>query len=145
MQRGGQCAILKNEIRAAPRAVTLAKVFRTQCRMKKEVKTIRAAKCYFGAGTARLSEARISKTHPRKGTETLFLLSKDKNPSISKTHPRKGTETFSKPSSILVKLEHFKNTSPQGGGARVCAIKKQGSSTKVFLRAAPLFSCSPGR
>lgn len=74
MQRGGQCAILKNEIRAAPRAVTLAKVFRTQCRMKKEVKTIRAAKCYFGAGTARLSEARISKTHPRKGTETIMSI-----------------------------------------------------------------------
>ena len=96
MQRGGQCAILKNEIRAAPGAVTLAKVFRTQCRMKKEGKTIRAAKCYFGAGTARLSEARISKTHPRKGTETKGASREPRlRPrAISKTHPRKGTETM---------------------------------------------------
>ena len=63
--------------------------------MKKEVKTIRAAKCYFGAGTARLSEARISKTHPRKGTETGFGQPyRLKHTQISKTHPRKGTETL---------------------------------------------------
>ena len=71
LQKEGQCAILKNEIRAALRATTLAKVFRTHHRRKKEGKHIRAAKCHFEAGTARLSAARILKPHPRKGTETV--------------------------------------------------------------------------
>ena len=98
LQKEGQCAILKSEIRAAHRAATLAKDFRTQCRMKKEGKHIRAAKCHFEAGTARLSAARILKPHPRKGTEHESV-----------------------------------------------PIKKQGSSTKMLFRAAPLFSCSLGR
>ena len=70
LQKEGQCAILKSEIRAALRAATLAKVFRTYCRRKKEGKHIRAAKCHFEVGTARLPAARILKPHPRKGTET---------------------------------------------------------------------------
>ena len=70
LQKEGQCAILKNEIRAALRAATLAKVFRTHHRRKKEGKHIRAAKCHFEVGTARLPAARILKPHPRKGTET---------------------------------------------------------------------------
>ena len=70
LQKEGQCAILKNEIRAALRAATLAKVFRTHHRRKKEGKHIRAAKCHFEPGTARLPAARILKPHPRKGTET---------------------------------------------------------------------------
>ena len=94
LQKEGQCAILKNEIRAALRAATLAKVFRTHHRRKKEGKHIRAAKCHFEPGTARLPAARILKPHPRKGTET--------NPAVAiahfagrilKPHPRKGTET----------------------------------------------------
>ena len=72
LQKEGQCAILKNEIRAAPRATTLAKVFRTHHRRKKEGKHIRAAKCHFEPGTARLPAARILKPHPRKGTETII-------------------------------------------------------------------------
>ena len=96
LQKEGQCAILKNEIRAALRAATLAKVFRTHHRRKKEGKHIRAAKCHFEPGTARLPAARILKPHPRKGTET--------NPAVAiahfagrilKPHPRKGTETHS--------------------------------------------------
>ena len=70
LQKEGQCAILKSEIRAALRAATSAKVFGTHHRRKKEGKHIRAAKCHFEAGTARLPAARILKPHPRKGTET---------------------------------------------------------------------------
>ena len=69
LQKEGQCAILKNKIRAALRVATLAKVFRTYHRCKKEGKHIRAAKCHFEVGTARLPAARILKPHPRKGTE----------------------------------------------------------------------------
>ncbi|WP_407695416.1 hypothetical protein [Selenomonas massiliensis] len=98
LQKEGQCAILKNEIRAALRAATLAKVFRTHHRRKKEGKHIRAAKCHFEAGTARLPAARILKPHPRKGTETAIGRSVWQNPLlILKPHPRKGTETGTSP------------------------------------------------
>ena len=93
LQKEGQCAILKNEIRAALRATTLAKVFRTHHRRKKEGKHIRAAKCHFEAGTARLSAARILKPHPRKGTETINALTYYDKDNIN-----------------------FKTTSPQGDG-----------------------------
>ena len=77
LQKEGQCAILKNEIRTALRAATLAKDFRTHRRRKKEGKHIRAAKCHFEEGTARLPAARILKPHPRKGTETHHYSRKD--------------------------------------------------------------------
>ena len=96
LQRGGQCAILKNEIRTALRAATLAKDFRTHRRRKKEGKHIRAAKCHFDTDSTRLPAARISKPHPRKGTETEQFMDRytDDRSFISKPHPRKGTETF---------------------------------------------------
>ena len=94
LQKEGQCAILKNEIRAALRAATSAKVFGTHHRRKKEGKHIRAAKCHFEPGTARLPAARILKPHPRKGTETVYdLVLRTMVLSILKPHPRKGTET----------------------------------------------------
>ena len=58
------------EIRAARRAVRDIAVYRTYCRMKKEGRHIRAAKRQIEPRGARLPEARISKPHPRKGTET---------------------------------------------------------------------------
>ena len=95
LQRGGQCAILRSEIRAALRAATLAKAFRTHRRRKKEGKQIRAAKCHFEPGTARLPAARILKPHPRKGTETARMSSFPRlQHQILKPHPRKGTETY---------------------------------------------------
>ena len=95
LQRGGQCAILRSEIRAALRAATLAKAFRTHRRRKKEGKHIRAAKCHFEPGTARLPAARILKPHPRKGTETQsYRLACTTCKTILKPHPRKGTETL---------------------------------------------------
>ena len=93
LQRGGQCAILKSEIRAALRAATLAKAFRTHRRRKKVGKHIRAAKCHFDTDSTRLPVARISKPHPRKGTETAPCGASAQETLISKPHPRKGTET----------------------------------------------------
>ena len=71
-----------------------AVAFRTDCRSKAEEKPIRAAKCCFEPRGTRLPDARISKPHPRKGTETCciqnFVCEIER---ISKPHPRKGTET----------------------------------------------------
>ena len=93
LQKEGQCAILKNEIRAALRAATLAKIFGTHHRRKKEGKHVRAAKCHFEPGTVRLPAARILKPHPRKGTETTLGSPDAFHGTILKPHPRKGTET----------------------------------------------------
>ena len=105
------------EIRAARRAVRDIAVYRTYCRTKKEGRHIRAAKRQIEPRSARLPEARISKPHPRKGTETpkesaeglsnltfqnhipargrkrfqKFAIKSD-SLLISKPHPRKGTE-----------------------------------------------------
>ena len=51
-----------------------AVAFRTDCRSKAEGNPIRAAKCRFEPRGTRLPDARISKPHPRKGTETLIQL-----------------------------------------------------------------------
>ena len=116
LQKEGQCAILKNEIRAALRAATLEKVFRTHHRRKKEGKHIRAAKCHFEPGTARLPAASILKPHPRKGTETsLKLRMLTTQQQILKPHPRKGTETHAI-CAVPTWKRNFKTTSPQGDG-----------------------------
>ena len=60
----------KSEIRAALRAICDAVVFRTHCRSETDENPIRAAKCCFEPRRTRLPDARISKPHPRKGTET---------------------------------------------------------------------------
>ena len=93
-----------------------AVAFRTDCRSKAEGNPIRAAKCCFEPRGTRLPDARISKPHPRKGTETIsddtnFLSDQE----ISKPHPRKGTETR-KFFHLRNLLNHFKTTSPQGDG-----------------------------
>ena len=107
----------KSEIRAAVRAICDAVVFRTRCRSETDENPIRAAKRCFEPRGTRLPDARISKPHPRKGTETIRqrrnqqqlcnfkttspqgdgnlhdYLSKIYDQTISKPHPRKGTET----------------------------------------------------
>ena len=114
LQRGGQCAILRSEIRAALRAATLAKAFRTYRRHKKAGKHIRAAKCHFDTDGTRLPAARISKPHPRKGTET-----SSSPPYSAYTHPR-----------------NFKTTSPQGDGnfARRSPLNRPESISKPHPR-----------
>ena len=130
----------KSGIRAAPRAICDTAVFRTHCRSKTEVNPLRAAKCCFEPRRTRLPDARISKPHPRKGTETnsdstfIIKFSQFQNHipargrkrrrlrpirtiwiTISKPHPRKGTETFIN-RYFTHKTFHFKTTSPQGDG-----------------------------
>ena len=63
------------EIRAAHRAVRDIAVYRTYCRTEKKGRHIRAAKRQIEPRGARLPEARISKPHPRKGTETNSFVS----------------------------------------------------------------------
>ena len=134
LQRGGQCAILKSEIRAALRAATLTKIFRTHRRRKKEGKHIRAAKCHFEAGTARLPAARILKPHPRKGTETIRELSSScVTKIILKPHPRKGTETRIL-SLVTSTYLNFKTTSPQGDGNRTSLRR---ISPRIILKPHP--------
>ena len=92
---GIQLCYNKSEIRAALRAMCDTTVFRTHCRSETDENPIRAAKCCFEPRGTRLPDARISKPHPRKGTETTrnHKDSTSNNP-ISKPHPRKGTETM---------------------------------------------------
>ena len=143
LQKEGQCAILTSEIRAALRATALAKVFRTYHRRKKEGKHIRAAKCHFEAGTARLSAARISKPYPRKGTETKDLcvqldrLSENfktispqgdgnrKHRALVNTYPQfqnhipaRGRKQFLLYKTTNNPIHNFKTISPQGDGNR---------------------------
>ena len=116
-----------------------AVAFRTDCRSKAEEKPIRAAKCCFEPRGTRLPDARISKPHPRKGTETMcrplshirLINFKTTSPQgdgnatfvtlqcvvemISKPYPRKGTETRY-PSHATPCPRYFKTTSPQGDG-----------------------------
>ena len=82
----------KSEIRAALRAICDAAVFGTHCRSETEVNPIRAAKRCFEPRGTRLPDARISKPHPRKGTETFTSLN------------------------MIILLYNFKTTSPQGDG-----------------------------
>ena len=92
-QRAALCYTV-GEIRAAHRAVRDIAAYRTYCRTKKEGRHIRAAKRQIEPRGARHPEARISKPHPRKGTETYpTSLPSPQVPAISKPHPRKGTET----------------------------------------------------
>ena len=114
LQRGGQCAILKSEIRAALRAATLAKAFRTHRRRKKVGKHIRAAKCHFDTDSTRLPVARISKPYPHKGTETAPCGASAQETLISKPHPRKGTETTTTARAMPPVAFYFKTISPQG-------------------------------
>ena len=116
---GIQLCYNKSEIRAALRAMCEAATFRTHCRSETDENPIRAAKCCFEPRRTRLPDARISKPHPRKGTETspnlivhetikryfkttspqgdgnasFFRVDEMTLSMISKPHPRKGTET----------------------------------------------------
>ena len=127
------------EICAAHRAVRDIAVYRTYCRTEKKGRHIRAAKRQIEPRSARLPEARISKPHPRKGTETtkqivkgkrkflfqnhipargrkpyLFAVNIEKVVVISKPHPRKGTETTHNLMHTLMRLL-FQNHIPARG------------------------------
>ena len=129
------------EIRAARRAVRDIAVYRTYCRTEKKGRHIRAAKRQIEPRSARLPEARISKPHPRKGTETGYSHAFDEfsakdfkttSPQgdgnlfaasisafliilISKPHPRKGTETIQHTDINGVFIKTFQNHIPARG------------------------------
>ena len=112
----------KSEIRAALRAICDAAVFRTRCRSETDENPIRAAKRRFEPRGTRLPDARISKPHPRKGTETFrTALQQKRRLQISKPHPRKGTETINHVT-VSISTIYFKTTSPQGDGNQLSNI-----------------------
>ena len=99
-------------------------------------------------GTSELE--RISKSHPRKGTETSTMFNSNAAMiAISKPHPRKGTETRSqKEWSETFPL--FQTTSPQGDGnnsreflTTLAMISKPHprKGTETTRGACPLFFC----
>ena len=92
-----------------------AVAFRTDCRSKAEEKPIRAAKCCFEPRGTRLPDARISKPHPRKGTETSPAMYGSYGDIPFQNHiPARGR----KPTALLLMIffMNFKTTSPQGDG-----------------------------
>ena len=114
---GIQLCYNKSEIRAAPRAICDTATFRTHCRSETEVNPIRAAKCCFEPRGTRLPDARISKPHPRKGTEThgKFLLILRPAHHFKTTSPQ-GDGNHSLKISYRFESSNFKITSPQGDG-----------------------------
>ena len=106
----------KSEIRAAPRAICDTAAFRTRCRSETDENPIRAAKRRFEPRGTRLPDARISKPHPRKGTETLVNSPIASSRDLFQNHiPARGRKPTA-PIELMRNFGYFKTTSPQGDG-----------------------------
>ena len=129
----------KNEIRAALRAICDAVVFRTRCRSETDENPIRAAKRCFEPRGTRLPDARISKPHPRKGTETIILSLNQQNEldiNFKTTSPQGDGNTFYMCPRKTTLFNYFKTTSPQGDGNN--AVKRQlRTSSTIFQNHIP--------